>query len=438
MAVEWRRAAGHDSDGHCRRPRYADIRRAAGLSRMGLCRSAVGNAWRPGCGTPRKHSGILYASAMRDFAILLLVALLFGGACADADDPSRAAESVTPTAVPSTDVWPPATTEAGAVFSSAPPSTTGEVQRSTTTETSVSTTTEASPSSTTIASPSSTTIASTESVTVGFVAVSSGQHRGCGLRADMSVECFLLSYYPEFGQELGQVSDSPSGRFISVSAGDTHICAIRISEVIFCWDDGFYTIPSIDEGDSDGPDPYGDEASDEMLSAPSGSFTTVSTGDTHSCALAVDESVICWGSNEYGQSDAPSGSFTAVSAGGSHSCALLVDQSVVCWGNDDWEAAGAWLDVPSGSFTDVSAGGDHSCALRTDSTIVCWGAVSGVEVDGGYSVAPSADGRYAAPSGSFAAVSASSGWGRGATCGLRTDNAIVCVDQWGDDVVLQR
>ena len=65
---------------------------------------------------------------------------------------------------------------------------------------------------------------------------------------------------------------------------------------------------------------------------PAGSFTAVSTGDRHSCALRSDGSVVCWGWNEYGQATPPAGSFTAVSTGGAHSCALRSDGSVVCWG----------------------------------------------------------------------------------------------------------
>ena len=87
---------------------------------------------------------------------------------------------------------------------------------------------------------------------------------------------------------------------------------------------------------------------------PAGSFTAVSAGGWHSCALRADGSVVCWGSNESGEPTPPSGSFTAVSAGVWHSCGLGTSGSVVCWGGT--EAGRATPTPPSGSFTAVSAG----------------------------------------------------------------------------------
>ncbi|WP_419553561.1 hypothetical protein [Candidatus Poriferisodalis sp.] len=67
---------------------------------------------------------------------------------------------------------------------------------------------------------------------------------------------------------------------------------------------------------------------------PTTSFVAVSAGYSHSCGLRVDEKVICWGSNHFGQADVPSGLFTAVSAGGAHSCAVRIDMTLACWGSD--------------------------------------------------------------------------------------------------------
>lgn len=60
--------------------------------------------------------------------------------------------------------------------------------------------------------------------------------------------------------------------------------------------------------------------------------TPVSAGGAHSCRLRADQTIGCWGSDEYGQSDAPAGEFLSVSAGSRHSCGLRADQSVECWG----------------------------------------------------------------------------------------------------------
>ena len=57
-------------------------------------------------------------------------------------------------------------------------------------------------------------------------------------------------------------------------------------------------------------------ASALLLSA--GAFQTVSAGGYHSCGLRADDTITCWGSDNYGQAAAPAGAFQTVSAGSSH------------------------------------------------------------------------------------------------------------------------
>ena len=118
------------------------------------------------------------------------------------------------------------------------------------------------------------------------------------------------------------------------------------------------------------PEPTENEPPPDATPPQTASFTAVSAGGNHSCGLGADGSVVCWGSNEYGQATPPqTASFTAVSAGGAHSCGLGADGSVVCWGyNVRGKAA-----PPSGSFIAVSAGWFHSCGVRADGSVVCWG-----------------------------------------------------------------
>jgi PKD repeat protein len=100
----------------------------------------------------------------------------------------------------------------------------------------------------------------------------------------------------------------------------------------------------------------------------------VSAGGGHSCALAADGSLACWGDDGGGQATPPAGSgYTQVSAGGAHSCAVAADGSLACWGSDHFGRASP----PAGSgYTQVSAGGELSCGIEIDSTIACWGRLS--------------------------------------------------------------
>ena len=103
--------------------------------------------------------------------------------------------------------------------------------------------------------------------------------------------------------------------------------------------------------------------------------TAVAAGEFHSLALKRDSTVVAWGSNSSGQCAVPPGlsGVTAIAAGSGHSLALKSDGTVVFWGDSQ---GGIPNTVPAG-LTDVfaiAAAGHHSLALRRNGTVVAWGA----------------------------------------------------------------
>ena len=69
----------------------------------------------------------------------------------------------------------------------------------------------------------------------------------------------------------------------------------------------------------------------------------------------------------------PDVTYTAISSGANHVCAIATDGSIMCWGDD---SHGQVSDRPtSGSFTQISSGDDHTCALRDDGAVICWGSI---------------------------------------------------------------
>ena len=151
-----------------------------------------------------------------------------------------------------------------------------------------------------------------------FSAVSAGSGHTCAIReSDSAIVCWGDDNYD------GQ-SSPPAGRFSAVSAGRYHTCGLRTTGAIECWGLNL----------------------DGRTDAPAGRFTAVSAGN-HTCGLRESGAIECWGANTWwgwneetgeseevygGQTDAPAGSFTAVSAGASHTCAIRESGAIECWG----------------------------------------------------------------------------------------------------------
>jgi alpha-tubulin suppressor-like RCC1 family protein len=58
----------------------------------------------------------------------------------------------------------------------------------------------------------------------------------------------------------------------------------------------------------------------------------VSAGEEHVCAIKLNQRAVCWGDNDNGQAKAPKGKFKAIDAGVYHTCGILVNGQVKCWG----------------------------------------------------------------------------------------------------------
>ena len=219
------------------------------------------------------------------------------------------------------------------------------------------------------------------------------------MKTDGSVECG--------GSDDHGESTPPAGSFVSVSAGWDHTCGVKTNGSVECW----------------GLDHHGE------ATPPAGSFVSVSAGFTHTCGVRTDGAVECWGDDDLGKATPPPGEFASVSAGWYHTCGVRTNGSVVCWGADHHGQA----TPPAGSFVSVSAGWYHTCGVKTDGSIACWGGDGfGQSTGGGLldDLTREIKGEYSDSrtqgviAGSFASVSA----GFTHTCGVTTDDSIVC---WG-------
>jgi alpha-tubulin suppressor-like RCC1 family protein len=141
----------------------------------------------------------------------------------------------------------------------------------------------------------------------------------------------------------------------------------------------------------------------ETMVKPLQSVTAITAGGMHTCALLLDGSLRCWGSNSMGQlgNEAVENASTnpvavtgisnikTISAGYFDTCALLLDGKVKCFGIDDTrsEADIKTIDprtMPKlfshptevkevSNATAIATGWAHACLILSDGKVKCWG-----------------------------------------------------------------
>jgi alpha-tubulin suppressor-like RCC1 family protein len=197
---------------------------------------------------------------------------------------------------------------------------------------------------------------------------------------------------------LGQLGDgstdaraigvTPMGpeRFVDISAGSYHTCAVDGEGAAWCWGDGINGVLGDGSGD-DQPLPVKLDGIPPLVA--------ISTEFVHTCALSREGEVWCWGENNQGQlgiGEISFGSLTPVqvqelsgvvevSVGERHSCARLDDGGLRCWGDNGYGELGDGtrdnraLPVPVASCPalDIDAGSFRTCVICEDRSVQCWG-----------------------------------------------------------------
>ena len=190
------------------------------------------------------------------------------------------------------------------------------------------------------------------------------------------------------------------------------------------------------------------EASEEPIGPPpSRSRVSIVAGGLHTCLVASDGRLFCWGGNDQGQlgtsgsnrSSTPSAvgtelRFAAIAPGLAHSCALARGGGAWCWGENDHGQLGDRSQTARGSpvrsaaghtFRSIAAGAAHTCGVDTRGTAWCWGSdAHGQLGDGG-----AADRSVPVPVvGGLRFRSLDVGWNF--TCGISESGRAYC---WGDN-----
>ncbi len=190
-----------------------------------------------------------------------------------------------------------------------------------------------------------------------FISLAAGVSHACGVTSQQAMYCWGTNQSGQLGN--GQTSDITSGSLIvarspvrvegdiafqSVSAGADHTCGLTLAGEASCWGDNH-----VGEVGSGQPGP---PASRPMPVVGAHRFTNVAAGTVHTCGLDETGTALCWGGNWFGglgdgtSKAANTGGergtpgavktavkFRAIAPGGSHTCGLAIDGRVWCWGD---------------------------------------------------------------------------------------------------------
>jgi alpha-tubulin suppressor-like RCC1 family protein len=222
--------------------------------------------------------------------------------------------------------------------------------------------------------------------------------------AVLTAEGDVLTFGSNARRQLGR-GDVPGGPVLGrvplaglgarITQRFEHGCAILRTGALWCWGSNFEG----ELGQDDAPDST--DRSEPVEVSPGTAFSDVSAGQGHTCAIAIDGTLSCWGRNTGGElgvgpgmpiqirrpTVVPGARFRSVVAGQLHTCAIRADGDVLCWGQDQDADGHAGPLGLAGSGTHevpmvVDDGGDwdvlstdtfHTCGVRNDGTLWCWG-----------------------------------------------------------------
>lgn len=142
-----------------------------------------------------------------------------------------------------------------------------------------------------------------------------------------------------------------------LSAGRNHTCYLASDGMMKCW--GKTEAFPVDENDNP---------------IEKGPYTKISSGDFQTCGLKINGAIECWGENLEVTSNVPTGVFVDISSGEEHVCAINNVNKLTCWGQADDESSALLTDFPTAKVTAVSAGSNFDCAiLKSNGRATCWG-----------------------------------------------------------------
>jgi alpha-tubulin suppressor-like RCC1 family protein len=244
-----------------------------------------------------------------------------------------------------------------------------------------------------------------------IAAIAVGYDHACALSADESAWCWGTNTVGQLGDGIA-VDRATAAPVIGLTSGVTAIatghsdsCAVKTDGSLWCW--GANNNGQL--GDGTGTT----QTTPVAVFGMSSGVVAVSVGNSHTCAVTTDSAVWCWGNNGTGalgdgaaelirlvpvRVELPVGA-SAVAAGYLHTCAIATDGSVWCWGDNNAGQLGKATEPCDGALcpnpiptqvsglpsevVSITAAYSWTCALERDGTVWCWGQNSGGQLGDG-------------------------------------------------------
>ena len=174
-----------------------------------------------------------------------------------------------------------------------------------------------------------------------FIQISTGRDHVCALRRDGTGQCWGMS---------GRYRQPTDDGIISISSGKQHSCALQWDGTTLYWGVDVGRMQRLEERQS----------------------TDVSCRWNYFCTTREDGHTDCRGHKHWTPRIPPEERVTKVSTGKFHVCGLHQDGSAGCWTHIP-DVDGHEPPPEGETFLKVSSGGEHVCGLREDGKAICWG-----------------------------------------------------------------
>ena len=233
-----------------------------------------------------------------------------------------------------------------------------------------------------------------------------GLSHTCGLSRTGKAYCWGDGQHGVLGNGATENVSVPTlvsgdANYTQLSSGLWTVCGLRSDGGVDCW--GLNSSGALGIGDED------ENARVLVPTALPGGhlFTQIDSYGSNTCGVELDQSVWCWGRNDYGQSGdgtantafepvqlVSAARFTKVSSGAFHTCALTTSGETQCVGLGFYGALGnaSTLDSPSTvnvvgglRFVDLQSGSHFLCGRLASGATYCWGAGDQAQLGNGYS-----------------------------------------------------